>query len=238
LIFDATGNLYGSASGEEPLTGVVFKLALNPDGTWTESVLARLGYSPGELIFDTAGNLYGEAAGFATSGIVFKLAPNSDGSWTESVLYNIGGFPFGAKLIFDATGNLYGTTAAGGAYDKGVVFKLVPNPDGTWTESVLYSFTGGADGCQPEAGLVFHAGNLYGTTTFGGDLSACYGGCGVVFKLAPTSTGWRETALHTFIGFGANPDAPVTFDPSGNLYSTTIGGEPAFDHGLVFEITR
>jgi uncharacterized repeat protein (TIGR03803 family) len=246
LIFDATGNLYGTTQGGGGcgvFCGVVFKLAPNTTGTWTESVLSTLGgFSPSaELIADGTGNLYGTAAGFGLSGIVFKLAPNPDGTWTESELYSFtggpeGGFPL-AGLIFDAVGNLYSTTGAGGAYGYGVVFKLAPNPDGTWTESVLYSFTGGADGRQPEADLVFHAGNLYGTTTFGGDLSACSdGGCGVVFKLAPTSTGWRETVLHTFIGFGAEPVAPVIFDPAGNLYGTTIGGNG--NSGLVFEITR
>jgi uncharacterized repeat protein (TIGR03803 family) len=105
-------------------------------------------------------------------------------------------------------GNLYGTTDGGGADGYGVVFKLAPNPDGTWTESVLHSFTGGADGY------------------------------GVVFKLKPNSSGWSETVLHSFLGFGSDPQGGVIFDPAGNLYGTTANGNPAFDYGLVFEIAR
>jgi uncharacterized repeat protein (TIGR03803 family) len=120
----------------------------------------------------------------------------------------------------------------------GVVFKLAPNPDGTWTDSVLHSFTRD-DGRQPEAGLVFDAaGNLYGTTEVGGNLYNCPDGCGVVFKLAPSSSGWTETVLHAFHGFGKYPVAPLIFDRAGNLYGTTSDGNHAFDYGLVFEITR
>ena len=113
-----------------------------------------------------------------------------------------------AGLIFDAAGNLYGTTYLGGGsgscggVDCGSVFKLASNPDGSWTETTLHSFTGGTDGGRPFAGLVFDAaGNLYGTTQTGGDSGFCGGdGCGVVFKLAPTSSGWSETVLHSFLG--------------------------------------
>jgi uncharacterized repeat protein (TIGR03803 family) len=84
----------------------------------------------GDLIFDSTGNLYGTTIG----GTVFKLAPNSDGSWTESVLYNVG-FTF-ASVIFDAAGNLYGTSFYGGSFKGecfaqgcGFVFKLTPNSD-------------------------------------------------------------------------------------------------------------
>jgi hypothetical protein len=80
------------------------------------------------------------------------------------------------------------------------------------------------------------AGNLYGTTVGGGDSTACNEGCGVVFKLSRSSSGWSETVLHTFIGFGAFPVAPVIFDRAGNLYGTTSQGNSV--HGLVFEITR
>ena len=131
------------------------------------------------LIFDQAGNLYGTTyeGGAHGSGTVFQLAPNADGNWRESVLHSFcsrtncgdGAFPF-ASLIFDQAGNLYGTTEDGGAHgDGGTVFKLAPNADGSWRESVLHSFcsrTNCGDGAQPEAGLIFDpAGNLYGTTS-------------------------------------------------------------------------
>ena len=150
-----------------------------------------------------------------------------------------GSYPTG-NLTFDAAGNLYGTTESGGSANCfggcGVVWKLAPNPDGTWTVSILHSFTG-ANGADPHGELLFDAtGNLYGTT-FQSSGSGCFGsGCGVVFKLAPTSSGWSETVLHSFLGQGSNPHAPVIFDPAGNLYGTTQSGTN--NNGLVFEITK
>jgi uncharacterized repeat protein (TIGR03803 family) len=98
-----------------------------------------------------------------------------------------------ARLIFDQVGNLYSTTQRGGAHGGGTVFKLKPNADGSWRESVLYSFcslTNCGDGEFPVAGLIFdQAGNLYGTTESGGAH-----GPGTVFQLAPNADGsWRET---------------------------------------------
>jgi uncharacterized repeat protein (TIGR03803 family) len=104
---------------------------------------------------------------------------------------------------------------------------------------VLHSFADDpAGGLFPNSGLILDgAGNLYGTTYFGGDLSSslCFPGCGVVFKLAPTSSGWSETVLHEFIGFGKYPAAPVIFDKKGNLYGTTSSGTG--NYGVVFKIT-
>jgi uncharacterized repeat protein (TIGR03803 family) len=258
LIFDAAGNLYGTtfyASSQcPPICGVVFRLAPHPDGTWTESVLHKFdggaegGGPNGRLIFDAAGNLYGTTlyggsmACEGGCGVVFKLAPQPDGTWTESVLHSFAGEDGAycyAGLIFDAAGSLYGTTSAGGNYDAGVVFKLAPNADGTWMESVLYGFTGGADGLTPYAGLTFDpAGSLYGTTYFGGfkgNATCADYGCGVVFKLTPTSSGWSETVLRKFLGQATGPFGPVIFDPSGNLFGTTQFGTG--NYGVVFEIT-
>jgi uncharacterized repeat protein (TIGR03803 family) len=86
---------------------------------------------------------------------------------TYTVLHSFKGSPTDGSgpesgLIGDSAGNLYGTTLGGGASDAGVVFKL----DRTGTETVLYNFTGGADGSEPSAGLIRDsAGNLYGTTS-------------------------------------------------------------------------
>jgi uncharacterized repeat protein (TIGR03803 family) len=205
------------------------------------------GSSPvGGLIFDAAGNLYGTTANGGTftgeTGVVFKLQPNQDGTWTESVLYNFtgasdGGFSF-AGLTFDAAGNLYGTTLGGGTHGYGVVFKLTPSASGTWTESVLHSFTGGSDGGLPWGGVIFDtAGNLYGTANDRGN-PACTFGCGVVFKLIPTPKGWTETVLHSFAGVGKYPEASVIFDPAGNIYGTTSNDPTTTSpFGVVFEIT-
>jgi uncharacterized repeat protein (TIGR03803 family) len=214
------------------------------------------------LILDTAGNLYGTtAAGGANGfGTVFELKPNPEGSWTESVLYSFcslqncvdGALPLGS-LIFDSDGNLYGTTDSGGANASGIVFKLAPNPDGIWTESVLHSFTGGSDGRNPNAGLIADSdGNLYGTTNEGGIINhVCddYVGCGVVFKLTRDAAGgWTESVLYAFClrkncSDGWGPTAAVTLDTKGNLYGTTsLGGYGAYCDvgpgcGTVFELT-
>jgi len=158
---------------------------------------------------------------------------------TFTVLYNFtggsdGGYPY-AGLVQDATGNLYGTTTAGGAHLKGTVFRIEING----TETVLYSFTGGADGAYPYAELVQDtAGNLYGTTFEGGDLSCnapYFTGCGTVFKVSKTG---KESVLHTFTGTdGCNPDGGLLSDKAGNWYGTTkacgaVGG------GAVYKLNK
>jgi uncharacterized repeat protein (TIGR03803 family) len=133
----------------------------------------------------------------------------------------------------DKVGNLYGTTTAGGASGGGTVFKMT----GKGKEAALYSFLGGADGADPEAGLVMDAtGNLYGTTTSGGS-----NGKGTVFKLAiPKKTGreWKEKILYSFGKGtdGATPVAGVSFDAAGNLYGTTSAGG-TYGYGTVFQLT-
>ncbi len=263
LIFDQAGNLYGTTtyggnSGCNGHTcGLVFKLTPNAEGGWTESVLYSFcsltncsdGALPAAgLIFDAAGNLYGTteyggAGGLFGGGTVFELTPQTGGGWTETVLHSFcadcsdGQYP-AAGVIFDAAGNLYGTTEYGGATSAGIVFKLTANQDGTWREDVLHTFTGGKDGNEPQAGLIFDAaGNLYGTTQFGGG-----GGEGVVFKLTANSNGgWHEKVLHAFLDRpGGWPNAGVIFDTAGNLYGTAsdyfVGGCYGAC-GSVFEIT-
>jgi uncharacterized repeat protein (TIGR03803 family) len=142
-------------------------------------------------------------------------------------------------LVLDAAGNLYGTTNAGGAHNQGVVFKLCP----TGSETVLHSFTGGADGGGPRAGLLRDAArNLYGTTLFGGisgggPLGPCPGGCGVVFKLSPCDSGYDFSVFYTFLGGadGGNPDAGLIQDAVGNLYGTTGTVLPGYN--VVFKLS-
>ncbi len=194
-----------------------------------------------DLIFDAAGNLYGTTnnGGAYDAGTVFELTPNGSGGWTESVLYSFTGGADGANpqagLIIDQSGNLYGTTSVGGAHGWGAVFELTPKSGG-WTESVLYSFTGGADGKAAFASLIFDgSGNLY-STTWNGGRSDCGGGCGVVFKLAPTSNGWNESVLYSFGPNGQNSDAGLIFDGAGNLYGVTWYAG-AYGWGVVFKLS-
>jgi hypothetical protein len=184
-------------------------------------------------VFDSAGNLYGTTQLGGSSnctegcGTVFELSPR-DGGWEETVLYRFAGGDDGAypaaSLTLDSAGNLYGTTFEGGI--AGTIFELSPTPDATWTETVLYRFTGGLDGGSPLASLIFdRTGSIYGTAAAGGKY-----GAGVVFKVISTSIGdWTETVLHNFSGGadGATPFAGLTFDSGGDLYGTTyFGGDP------------
>jgi uncharacterized repeat protein (TIGR03803 family) len=247
--------------------GTVFKLTPQSNGGWAKAVLYKFtggedGARPsGNLIFDTAGNLYGTASsggdvqqcGGYGCGVVFKLSPKADGTWTESVLHTFSDGQDGANpasgVIFDQNGSLYGTTEGGnnlsqcGGYGCGSVIKLTPQADGTWSESTVYNFTGGADGGTPAAGLIFdQVGNLYGTTQGGGNFGQNCGssGCGVVFEVSPQGNGnWTESVLYSFAGreSGDIPSGGVIFDRAGNLYGTTYyGGTSTGTAGLVFEL--
>ncbi len=259
LIIDANGNLYGTTgySGSTNDSGTVFKLTANGSGGYTESVLYRFaggtvdGSNPlASLIMDASGNLYGTtynggvgwAGLFTGNGTVFKLTPSTSNGVTtyqETILHSFaGGAADGsnpnAVLIIDASGNLYGTTQNGGTNNNGTVFKLIANGNGSYTESVLYSFGSGTDGANPYAGLITDAsGNLYGTTNGGGT-----NGNGTVFKLTATgNSDYTENVLYSFGAGtdGANPLSTLITDTSGNLYGTTSGGG-VNGNGTVFKI--
>lgn len=182
--------------------------------------------------------------------------------WSFGSIANDGFEPV-SGLIFDGNGNLYGTTEAGGSgsIPSGTVFKLSPNEDGTWSETIIYSFcsiSGCTDGAAPVAGLVFdQGGNLYGTTIGGGTnyCQSAQGNCGTVFELSPpTAQGgaWTETVLYNFCSEGlkggcqdgAEPTSQLTIDDSGNLYgTTTTGGTGGMNNvccwgGTVFELSQ
>jgi len=139
-----------------------------------------------------------------------------------------------AGLVFDPAGNLYGTTISGGT-GNGSVFRLAPNHDGSWTESVLHSFVqDGKDGWWPTSGLIFdQAGNLYGTTAYGGAYT-----WGIVFELNPNLDGsWTESVLHSFNdNDGGRCAAGVIIDQAGNLYGTGWYGGAHF-YGIAFQLT-
>ena len=158
---------------------------------------------------------------------------------TYSVLHNFGGnrdgsYPYDG-LTMDRAGNFYGTTWEGGSNGQGLVFKLYKR-NGSWIYSPLYSFRGGNDGAKPYAGVTIGPdGNLYGTTSTGGQgAPVCAGGCGTVYKLSPpanvcqhTSCPWTETVIYNFFASGvglAGPWAGVIFDHAGNMYGTTPAG--------------
>ncbi len=219
------------------------------------------------LTTDASGNLYGttSAGGFGGSGTVYKMHFKT-GTWLLGTLYTFtggedGGTPT-AGVIRDSNGVLYGTTFGGGAYGAGAVFELAPPAKAStsvvapWTEKSLYSFTGGGDGGFPDmlgGSLAFDAaGNLYGTTLYGGN-SSCnspLGACGVVFKLTNSKGNWTVSVLHAFAGGfsnnyppsdGANPYGGVVLDAQGNVYgATTSGGYGigcAYGCGIIYQMT-
>ena len=243
---DAVGNVYGIAGG------TLFKISLQPDGTWIKTVLTTFsnladGVDPyANVIFDKAGNLYGTTpfGGTLGGGTVFKLSPNPDGTWIRSTLHNFAGSPDDGAgsmggLVFDAAGDLYGTTCGGGTIGQGTVYQLKPEPDGSWTEKVLHSFQGGTDGICPFGSPTFDGAtnNLYGTTSGGGITAQC-SGCGTVFQLQ-RSQGWKETVLHTFKGGadGKTPFAGLTWARPDTLYGTTLA-DGIVDQGTVFQIVH
>jgi uncharacterized repeat protein (TIGR03803 family) len=262
LVADAAGNLYGTTyeGGAFDNAGVVFKLDSKGSETILHSFCSEANCTDGDspysgMILDSAGNLYGATAygGEFCCGVVYKIDPVG----TETVLYSFTGFSDGndpqSMLLMDGSGNLYGTTREGGNGECGgsgcgVVFKLSPSDGGSWTESVLYTFCSlseCADGEWPRSGplVIDAAGDLYGTTIFGGSDRSCNGdACGVVFKLDASG---QETVLHSFTGGtdGATPQAGLVADKAGNLYGTAasggdrsclIGGDPGC--GVVFKI--
>ncbi len=243
LIFDASGNLYGTTyAGGAYGFGTVFEVT--PAGK--ETVLYSFkggtdGANPiAKLSFDVSGNLYGttSAGGAYGGGTVFKVMSGG----TERVLHNFGNGTDGANPVAGITlgenadhvlKEIFGTTSAGGTYGDGTVFVLRPK-QGVWKESILHTFENQSDGATPYGGLVFDKlGNLYGTTTSGGD----GGGGGTVFELTYSSSEWNFSVLNGLSGTSLSGTyRNVLLDASGNIYATTHcdGTEGA---GTVYELT-
>ena len=214
------------------------------------------------VVLDSAGNLYGNTqfGGNAQGcyqqgcGVIYELSPGSSGQWTENILYvfqNLAGdggsIPSG-RIALDASGNIYGTTEYGGYISSncpapgcGTLFKLV-NEGGTWGRITLHFFgDDAADGKNPLGPVTLDsAGNIYGTTQYGGESLAQTLSHGNVFKVSTNGTSDTYMPLHSFntIAGGEIPWAGVTLDSQGNLWGTTIfGGQNQGDgYGVVFEL--
>jgi uncharacterized repeat protein (TIGR03803 family) len=245
------GRLYGTTTiGGTHDLGIVFELTPTKSG-WVKTTLHNFaGLADGEepwagLTADKAGNLYGASNGGSKygDGVIFELSRHGKG-WKFAVIYAFsggdGGGPEGT-LIFDDAGNLYGATAGGGPYKCfrstcGTVFEMSPSKTG-WRLSTLHDFDGG-DGAIPLSALYRNrSGNLYGTAETGGS-GPCNdgGGCGTVFELSPSGSGWKFAVLHKFNGAdGEFPRGVLAMDESGNLYGTTTDGGIGF--GVAYRLT-
>lgn len=243
LAIDRADVLYGTTRNGGKGTectercGTVFKLRRSAMG-YTSTVIHDFRGSDGGfplagvLVEKRTGALYGTTpSGGMGNGTAFKLTPTGNG-YSEAVLHFFHGSSDGLDpvggLIADASGALYGTTFGGGA-GFGTVFKLTPSASG-YTETILYAFRGGNDGEFPMDRLVADkAGALYGTTANGGQPKcsvSSFPGCGIVFKLTPSTSGYTESVLHRFQAGsdGAYPYAGVIVDATGSLYGTTVLG--------------
>ncbi len=263
VTIDAAGNLYGGTGlgGDynslcEDGCGTVFKLKHASSG-W---VLSNLHVFSGDyhdgpggfarVALASDGTLYSTGGGDYYNHIyslVYHLQPPAAPChsilcyWTYTPIYILGsgnnaGRPSMGGLTFDHAGNLYGLTAGDGTSGNGTVYELSPS-NGTWTETILYNFSGGSDGSGPSWSDVIldSAGNLYGTTSDGGPLNY-----GTVFQLTNPGSGWVKNILYNFddvgLGNGGYPAGGVIFDANGNLYGTaSYGGDEG--GGTAFELS-
>ncbi len=227
-IYELLYSFTGSDDGARPVAGLTMDSAGNLYGT-TAGIPDWAPWPPCNIAPPNRG----------ACGTVFQLKPTPSG-WSFTTLYRVqggtdgwippsdNGLNFSAPLTIAPDGSLYGTTWAGGdgrgcVHGCGTVFKLTPSSDGSWTEMVIYRFTGtGGDGCFPGNGAVVfdRAGNLYGTTYQCGPGPD---GPSAVYKLTPGSPTWTETIIYTFAGTcTTNVWAGVVMDNAGNLYGTTL----------------
>src|SRR5579859_1189124 len=230
LVLDSNGNLYGvTQSGGANAAGTVFKLSPS-SGIWTKTLLYSFDpvygdvyYPVSNLVFDAKGNLYGLSwqGGAQHAGGIFEVSPGSNGTWNEKIIYSFAGgidvISGQSLLTIDGAGNLFGYRYA--LY--GSIFELEAASNGTWTEKILHTFSGGNDGFVqygPQLS-VDSSGNLYGQASGGPH------DFGIVFKLVRGANGsWIEKILHTFRG-GADGSAgvgsPIMPDANGNLFGAS-----------------
>lgn len=250
VTFGPNGRLYGATQyGGADTFGTVYEVS-HSSGSWIETVIYSFtdvndGAGPiGAITFDAAGNIYGTTAFGNRNGTVYELTPNGDGGWSANELYGFSGGSDGGEpltgVTFDKAGNLYGTTYAGGT-GGGVLYKLSPNGNGTWTESVIHAFGSYAgDALDPSTGILIDAaGNLYGASFEGG-----VNGHGAVYEFSPGFDGsWSEQILYSFMGAddGSAPNA-LAFDEAGSIFGAAgaagRGGMPCdYGCGTIFRLT-
>jgi uncharacterized repeat protein (TIGR03803 family) len=227
LAVDASANLYGTTVGGAHGSGLAYEVSASGIFFPLYSFLGGVnGQNPLPEVIGPEKALYGTAdggiqncgsSGTEYCGVVYRLRPSpvvclaALCSWTEDIIYRFAGNTDGwrpnGNLVFDTMGHLYGTTERGGAYGQGAIFELTPSNHG-WSERVIYSFTGGSDGGQPDQLLVSPDGNLRGRTYSGG------AGSGVIFELLRDGGGWTEQVITNWHHAGGH----LRQDSFGDLY--------------------
>ena len=274
VILDRGGTIYGATafggnqrcgSGHDPGSGgggpagcgVVFRLK-KQGNSWVETPLwdftginGSYTTTPGELTIGPNGSLYGPEllGGNEEGGRVYNLRPGSSAPssviapWNYAPVWdfcNGNDACYPNKVVFDAAGNMYGSSTYGGNSNLGAVWEMTPAGNGTWNESVIYGFLGPlyGDGDRGHGVALDEQGNIYGTTYYGGN-TECFDnyGCGVVYELTHTSSGWTETILHVFQqnSEGGAP-GPLMRDSAGNLYGATSTGAVS-NNGTVWKLS-
>lgn len=266
MIVGPDGSLYGTTlsggymncdGGFGDGCGTVYRLSPS-GGQWTESTLYQFrGENDGSqnystLTLDSAGNLYGVTDGGTPWNAIFRLTPGAPGKrWRLKLLYEFkglrdGGYPL-TPLYLDNSGAVYGASNEGGLNGKGcnqqfgcgAIFQLVPpvHPDGPWAIRVLYEFQGANDGGNPSTMIMDSAGNIFGTTNYGGVFNKnCPLGCGVIFELFPVNGTWAYKVLYSFNGRPhQSPGNSLVEDASGNLFG--IVGRSAFAAGDIYDLS-
>lgn len=258
VVFDTEGNLYGTTEhGGVHDAGVVFELSPAKGGGWTERVLYSFGSGIDDgstpiagLSFDASGNLYGTtylggnvrtctySGATQGCGTVFELSPTTG----YSIIHNFsnvndGSFPV-AGVTYGPSGYLYGEASSGDTYSQGLLYDLIPNGNGTWTEKSLHVWgrvhDGRPDGGYPYSSVIFDSfGYMYGTSNVGGT----HGDLGTVFRFTQGNGGWGETNIHGFGNSpqGSYPESALYVDAADNLYGTTYQGGTGGD-GTVYEL--
>jgi uncharacterized repeat protein (TIGR03803 family) len=250
VTLDAAGNIYGTtvAGGEGFCTGdgcgVVFELTRDGNMQTLYSFSGENdGFGPGgRVVFDKSGNLYGTApdGGKHGMGVVYQLSFHNN-SWQQTVIHAFTGRNDGAvgslgPLLIDQSGNIYGIAELGGSHQAGTAYKISP-VGGMWVFKTIFAFRGSPDAGFPYGGLIpDQAGNLYGTTYYGGQF-----GLGSVYELRPVGTGYQERLLYSFQG-GADGSSPTTTlilggsGPVAHLFGTTSAGGNTCDCGTIFKV--
>lgn len=253
---DARGNLFGTTAwggGSRTGSGTAYELQRTNSG-FVFHMLHAFGngvdgsFPWAGVTIGPDGSLFGTTytGGTTQNGVIYNLRPpatfcgSASCAWRESILYNFtrgsdGGDAQGG-VVFDSHGNMFGSNVNGGSGNVGVVYEMTRSGSG-WNYQVIYPFSNGQDGGNPGPLILDSAGNLYGPAAVGG-LPGCEGfGCGTIFKLSWSGTGWTEQTLYSFhdSADGSDPQGGVIMDASGNVYGTTCCGTGTA--GTVFELS-